>query len=222
MAKKKIDTPRSFAHDSNARNSAKIIKLRLAHGAAGYGVYFMLLERLRDTPDYHAEIDYEVLAYDLRETPELIRSVIEDFGLFIITDDGKEFHSPTMTARMTAQYAPAVPVAPASEPIAAPVSEPAPEPAPVEEAVEIAPVAEPEPAPVEETPTQTDLPTLIDRTCSDGQWLAEVARKYDCTTKYVVKKLRKEIHTYCLTAANPPASTADLRAIALDWFDGKI
>ena len=217
MAKKKIDTPRSFAHDSNARNSEKIIRLRLAHGAAGYGVYFMLLERLRDTPDYQAAIDYEVLAYDLRETPELIRSVIEDFGLFIISADGKLFHSPTMTTRMTAQYAPA---ALAPEPVAAPAPEPAT--VPVEEAVEVVPVAEPETPPVEETPAQPGLQALIDRACSDGVWLADMARTYDCTTKYVVKKLRKEINTYCLTAANPPACIADLRAIALDWFDGKI
>ena len=32
-----------FSHDSNARNDEKVIRLRMKHGAAGYGVYFMLL-----------------------------------------------------------------------------------------------------------------------------------------------------------------------------------
>lgn len=221
MAKKKIDTPRSFAHDSNARNSAKIIKLRLAHGAAGYGVYFMLLERLRESPDYQAEIDYDVLAYDLRESPELIRSVIEDFGLFIIADDGKTFHSSTMTIRMTAQYVVSAPVEAAPAQSAAPVEIAEPEPVEVAPVDDIVPEASPDAAQPEEEPV-ADLQTMIDRTCSDGRWLAEIAANYDCTTKYVVKKLRKEIRTYCLTNAVTPASIADLQTIALDWFDGKI
>lgn len=30
-----------FPHDSNARNDAKILKVRMKYGAEGYGVYFM-------------------------------------------------------------------------------------------------------------------------------------------------------------------------------------
>lgn len=41
-----------FSHDGNARNDAKLLKVRMKHGAAGYGVYFMILERLREEDVY--------------------------------------------------------------------------------------------------------------------------------------------------------------------------
>lgn len=89
-----------FPHDSNARNSDKVIKLRMRHKSAGYGVYFMILERLRDSEDYTSPRDYNVIAYDLREDASLIKSVVEDFGLFTISDDGKYFYSEEFIERM--------------------------------------------------------------------------------------------------------------------------
>ena len=44
MATQQIKTTNYFSHDSNARNDERILLLRMKHGAAGYGVYFMLLE----------------------------------------------------------------------------------------------------------------------------------------------------------------------------------
>ena len=82
-----------FPHDSNARNSDKLIRLRMRHKAAGYGVYFMILERLREEPEYTSVKDYNMIAFDLREDTSLIKSVVEDFGLFVFTDDGKYFYS---------------------------------------------------------------------------------------------------------------------------------
>ena len=89
-----------FSHDSNARNSKKLIRLRQAHGAAGYGIYFMLLERLREEGGYTSDRDYDMIAYDLREPVDLIRSVVEDFDLFEISDDGKLFRSKGLVERM--------------------------------------------------------------------------------------------------------------------------
>lgn len=82
-----------FPHDSNARNSDKLIRLRMRHKAAGYGVFFMILERLREEPSYMSVKDYNMIAFDLREDASLIKSVIEDFGLFVFTEDGKYFYS---------------------------------------------------------------------------------------------------------------------------------
>lgn len=93
--------PSYFSHDSNARNSKKIIRLRQKHGAAGYGVYFMLLERLREENNYFSVLDYDMLAFDLRVDAELIRSVVEDFELFEISCDGKCFHSLGFDERMS-------------------------------------------------------------------------------------------------------------------------
>ena len=89
-----------FPHDSNARNSDKLIRLRMRHKAAGYGVYFMILERLREEPEYTSVKDYNMIAFDLREDASLIKSVVEDFGLFVFTDDGKYFYSESFKQRM--------------------------------------------------------------------------------------------------------------------------
>ncbi|MBC2575199.1 Lin1244/Lin1753 domain-containing protein [Peptostreptococcus canis] len=89
-----------FSHDSNARNSDKIIKLRMKLGMEGYGIYFALLERLRDEKEYKSLRDYEILAFDFRVDVEKIRSVVEDFDLFEISEDGNSFYSKGFLERM--------------------------------------------------------------------------------------------------------------------------
>lgn len=90
-----------FSHDSNARNDSKLLRLRMKHGAAGYGVYFMLLERLRDEQDYVSVKDYNMIAFDLRVDSVLIKSVVEDFGLFAFTEDSECFYSESFNRRMS-------------------------------------------------------------------------------------------------------------------------
>lgn len=91
-----------FSHDAGARNDSRILRLRMTHGAAGYGIYFMLLERMREEEDYMLPCDYAVLSYDFHEPEDLIRSVVEDFGLFEISDiDGdRKFWSASFKRRM--------------------------------------------------------------------------------------------------------------------------
>jgi len=89
-----------FSHDSNARNDSKIVKLRMRHGAAGYGVYFMILERLREEDGYMSAKDYNMVAFDLRVDASLVKSVVEDFGLFAFTEDGECFYSDSFNRRM--------------------------------------------------------------------------------------------------------------------------
>lgn len=89
-----------FSHDSNARNDEKIIRLRMRHKSAGYGVYFMILERMRDENNYMCAKDYNLIAFDLREDAALVKSVVEDFGLFVFTEDGKYFYSESFLNRM--------------------------------------------------------------------------------------------------------------------------
>lgn len=85
----KQKTTNYFSHDSNARNDEKLLNLRIHHGAAGYGVYFMLLERLREDKNYMSAKDYNMLAFDLRVDASLVKAVVEKYGLFVFTDDGK-------------------------------------------------------------------------------------------------------------------------------------
>lgn len=72
----------------------------MKYGAEGYGVYFMLLERLRDEKGYMSIKDYNMLAFDLRVDASILKSVIEDFGLFAFTEDGKCFYSEGFNTRM--------------------------------------------------------------------------------------------------------------------------
>jgi len=89
---------RYFSHDSGARNDEKIKKLRIKHGANGYGIYFMLVELLFEATDYVLGYDLEALAFDIRVPKKIIKSVIEDFKLFVI-EDGK-FYSESLNRRV--------------------------------------------------------------------------------------------------------------------------
>lgn len=92
-----------FSHDSNARSDEKILNLRMALGAEGYGIYFMLLERMREDPDYMSIKDYNMLAFDFRVDAAKVKRVVEEFGLFTFTDDGKRFYSKSFNQRMNAK-----------------------------------------------------------------------------------------------------------------------
>ena len=89
-----------FPHDGNTRNSDMIIPLRESMGAEGYGIYIMLLERLRTQPDYMSVRNYRTLAFDLRADADKIKSVVEDFGLFVFTEDGTRFYSGSLMQSM--------------------------------------------------------------------------------------------------------------------------
>lgn len=89
-----------FSHDSNARNSDKLLPVRMKFGAEGYGIYFMILERLREEKNYMSVKDYNMIAFDLRVDSGKVKSLVEDFGLFAFTDDGECFYSEGFLKRM--------------------------------------------------------------------------------------------------------------------------
>lgn len=89
-----------FSHDGGARNDDKIIAVRMRHKAEGYAVYFMILEKLLESTKYMSVKDYNVLAFDFRVGADIVKSVIEDFGLFEFTEDGKYFFSEKFNDRM--------------------------------------------------------------------------------------------------------------------------
>lgn len=89
-----------FPHKSNSRYSSNVLRMRMSHGCSGYGVYYMLLERLREEPEYIGECDYGMLGFEFGADAELVRAVVEDFGLFMLTDDGLHFYSPELMESM--------------------------------------------------------------------------------------------------------------------------
>jgi hypothetical protein len=75
-----------FSHDYNARNDEKIKELIFKHGMAGYGIYWSIIEELyQNTNVLH--LNYERITYELRCEYETVKSVINDFGLFVLTDN---------------------------------------------------------------------------------------------------------------------------------------
>ena len=70
-----------FPHDYNARNDQKIKILIEKYGMKGYGIFWSLVEELYNN-DNKLLLNYEILAYDLRSEPEIIKAVINNFGLF--------------------------------------------------------------------------------------------------------------------------------------------
>jgi hypothetical protein len=89
-----------FSHDSNARNDQRIMKLRMKHGMIGYGIYWAIIEILREQEKYSLNIkDINSIVYELREPEEMILSVIKDFDLFVIKNN--VFYSRSLKKRMS-------------------------------------------------------------------------------------------------------------------------
>jgi hypothetical protein len=74
-----------FSHDYNTRNDQKIKKLISKHGYLGYGLFWAIVEDLYNNANA-LHLDYDIIAYDLRTTNELVKSIINDFELFVIND----------------------------------------------------------------------------------------------------------------------------------------
>lgn len=77
-----------------SRKDLKVIDLMIAHGAAGYGVYVMLTEYLSERKTLRSRADIARIAYELHAEAEMVRSVLEDFGLFEYNDDSFENEKP--------------------------------------------------------------------------------------------------------------------------------
>lgn len=86
-----------FTHDYNTRQDVKIKKLIQKHGMCGYGVFWAIIEDLYNNANA-LPLDYESIAYDLRMDNEVIKSVINDFGLFVI--EFNEFGSKSVQTRL--------------------------------------------------------------------------------------------------------------------------
>jgi hypothetical protein len=85
-----------FPHFSNARHDRKIRRLRKELGIEGYGIYFMLLETLRDQHDFMYPLaDCDLLAEEFGTSDAKIKTVICNYELFDFEEDGK-FFSPKM------------------------------------------------------------------------------------------------------------------------------
>lgn len=95
-----------FAHDANAMQDAKLMRLRREHGYEGIGIYWALIELLRQSYEYEYEFDPDLIADVLRipDKAGIVGDIIanDKFDLFVVnTDPGtKYFTSPDLNANM--------------------------------------------------------------------------------------------------------------------------
>jgi len=73
-------------HQSNSFTDIKIIKMRSRLGIESYGIFWALLELLFNEENKLCIDDYSVLAFSLQCDADKLKSVIEDFDLFVIED----------------------------------------------------------------------------------------------------------------------------------------
>ncbi len=81
-----------FPHFSNARNDRKLRRLRKELGIEGYGIYFMILETLRDQDGFTYPMeDIDLLSEEFGTSEQKLRTVISNYQLFEIDTSNSLF-----------------------------------------------------------------------------------------------------------------------------------
>lgn len=75
-----------FSHDYHARHDPKLEALFLDHGLEGIGAYWCIIEMLYEQ-GCSMPTHYERISKALHSEVELIRSVLNDYDLFQVTDN---------------------------------------------------------------------------------------------------------------------------------------
>jgi uncharacterized protein YdaU (DUF1376 family) len=88
-----------FPHDSNAKDDPKIMIMMAQLGLEAYGIYWLLIEFLRDQEAYQAPlILLDPLARRFGSSKEKFEAVVMKFNLFAYDDIN--FYSPSLNKRM--------------------------------------------------------------------------------------------------------------------------
>lgn len=96
-----------FSHDSNAITDTKILNMRADYGLEGYGLYWAIIEMMRNEEDYSLQIGkntcraIKTLTNTNIDIEKYIDDCIEDYKLF--TKNNDKFTSNSLLRRMT-QY----------------------------------------------------------------------------------------------------------------------
>lgn len=77
-----------FPHFCNARHDRKLLRLRKELGVEGYGIYFMLLEVLREQQDFKFPLDdIDLLADEFGVSETKVSVVVANYKLFDLDED---------------------------------------------------------------------------------------------------------------------------------------
>ena len=89
-----------FPHDSNARNDQRLLRVRMKYGMEGYGVYFGIIEILREQAEYTLLFDdLESISYDLRVDLEKVEDIVSNYNLFVV-EGMSMFYSRSLKRRL--------------------------------------------------------------------------------------------------------------------------
>ena len=89
-----------FPHDSNAKDDPKCVLLIEQLGLEGYGIFWVLVETLRDQPEYKYPLALlPALARRYNTTHDKMKVVVYNYGLFKIEND-EFFFSESLRCRM--------------------------------------------------------------------------------------------------------------------------
>ena len=88
-----------FSHDANAKDDPKCVMLIEQLGLEGFGIYWVLIEVLRDQPTYKYPLALiPAIARRYNTTAEKMKIVISGYGLFEVDDN--DFFSLSLIKRM--------------------------------------------------------------------------------------------------------------------------
>ena len=68
-------------------NSPEVMRARMEHGIAAYGIYVTLMQLLEEDEDHKLSKDYSMIAYEMRVDVSVVQSVVEDFDLFEVEEE---------------------------------------------------------------------------------------------------------------------------------------
>lgn len=93
-----------FSHDSNAITDTKILNMRCDYGLEGYGLYWAIIEMMRNEEDYKLELNknayraIKTLTNTTIDVEKYIHDCINDYGLF--KEENEKFFSNSLLRRM--------------------------------------------------------------------------------------------------------------------------
>jgi hypothetical protein len=89
-----------FSHDSNSKDDPKCVMLIEQLGLEGYGIFWVLIETLRDQPDYKYPLSLlPAIARRYNSTTQKVEAVVKVYNLFKFTED-EFFFSRSLVNRM--------------------------------------------------------------------------------------------------------------------------
>lgn len=68
-------------------NSPEVMRARMEHGIAAYGIYVALMQLLEENENHKLSKDYSMIAYEMRTDASVVQSVVEDFDLFEVEEE---------------------------------------------------------------------------------------------------------------------------------------